>query len=192
MFNNNICIIGGAGHVGAPLGLAFSSKGFNVILVDKNDKHIRQINQSKMPFIEEGCDKLLKKMISKRRIVATNNLNEVKKSKYIIICLGTPVNKKFNPNLKSFISFFYILKKYLNKNHIIIIRSSIYPGVYNKVYNIIKSSCVNLSYCPERIAQGKSLIELPKLSQIISGKNSKARAESAKIFKRISKKIIMP
>jgi len=190
MFNNNICIIGGAGHVGAPLGLAFSSKGFNVILVDKNDKHIRQINQSKMPFIEEGCDKLLKKMISKRRIVATNNLNEVKKSKYIIICLGTPVNKKFNPNLKSFISFFYILKKYLNKNHIIIIRSSIYPGVYNKVYNIIKSSCVNLSYCPERIAQGKSLIELPKLSQIISGKNSKARAESAKIFKRISKKII--
>ena len=95
MFNNNICIIGGAGHVGAPLGLAFSSKGFNVILLDKNNKHIKQINQSKMPFIEEGCDKLLKKMINKRRIFATNNLNEVKRCKYLVICLGTPVNKKF-------------------------------------------------------------------------------------------------
>ena len=190
MFNNNICIIGGAGHVGAPLGLALSSKGFNVILVDKNNKHIRQINQSKMPFIEEGCDKLLKKMIDKKRIVATNNLSEVIRCKYIVICLGTPVNKKFNPDLKSFIGFFYKLKKFLKKNHIVIIRSSIYPGVYNRVYNIIKTSCVNLSYCPERIAQGKSLKELPKLSQIISAKNSKAKKESSKIFKKISKKII--
>ena len=40
-----------------------------------------------------------------------------------------------------------------------------------QVFNIIKNHCQNLSYCPERIAQGKSLIELPKLSQFISGKN---------------------
>ena len=54
MFNNNICIIGGAGHVGAPLGLALSSKGYKVILVDKNKKNINKINNSKMPFLEEG------------------------------------------------------------------------------------------------------------------------------------------
>ena len=36
------------------------------------------------------------------------------------------------------------------------------------LFNIIKNRCKNLSYCPERIAQGKSLLELPKISQIIS------------------------
>ena len=72
----------------------------------------------------------------------------------------------------------------------IVIRSSIYPGVCNKVFDIVKNRCKNLSYCPERIAQGKSLIELPKLSQIISGKNDKAKIESGKIFKKICKKII--
>ena len=191
MINENfVSIVGGAGHVGAPLGLALSSKGYNVILIDKNKENIKKINHGEMPFIEKGCVKLLKKMISKRKIFATPNLSEVKGCKYIIVCLGTPVNKRFEPNLKNFINFFYGLKKYLNSNHIIIIRSSIYPGICNKVFNIIKDRCKNLSYCPERIAQGKSLKELPKISQIISGKNTKSKLESGKIFKKICKKII--
>ena len=103
----SICIIGGAGHVGAPLGLALSSKGFNVILIDKNKKNIKKLNQGIMPFMEEGCSKLLKEMVYKKRILATNNLSEVKKCKYIIICIGTPINKKLKPDLKNFISFFY-------------------------------------------------------------------------------------
>ena len=187
---NRICIIGGAGHIGAPLGVVLSSKGYNVILVDKNIKNIKKINQGQMPFMEKGCATLLKKMIYKKKIFATNKLNEVKKSKYIIICIGTPVNNKLNPNLKNFINFFYSLRKYLVKNHIVIIRSSIYPGVCQKVFNIIKNYCKNLSYCPERIAQGKSVVELPQLSQIVSGQNNKAKLESGKIFKKICKKII--
>ena len=152
---NHICIIGGTGHVGAPLGLALSSKGFNVVLVDKNRKKINKVNQGQMPFMEERCEKLLKKMIIKKKIYATNKLSEVKKCKYIIVCIGTPVNNKFEPVLKNFINFFYVLRKYLNNNHVIIIRSSIYPGICDKIFSIIKNYCKNLSYCPERIAQGK-------------------------------------
>ena len=191
MINRNfICIIGGAGHVGTPLGLAFSSKGYNVVLIDKNQRNIKKINQGIMPFVEDGCAKLLKKMIYKKKIFATSKLDAVKKCKYIIVCIGTPINNKFKPNLEKFFNFFNNLKKYLNKNHIIIIRSSIYPGACNRVFNIVKTRCNNLSYCPERIAQGKSLTELPKLSQIISGKNDRAKIESGKIFKKVCKKII--
>ena len=191
MINRNfISIIGGAGHVGLPLGLALSSKGNNVILIDNNQKNIKKINNGVMPFVEDGCEKLLKKMIYKKKILATNQLEKVSKCKYIIVCIGTPINDRFKPDLKNFFNFFYSIKKYLNKNHVIIIRSSIYPGVSNRIFNIIKNRCKNLSYCPERIAQGKSLLELPKISQIISGKNTKARVESGKIFKKVCKKII--
>ena len=191
MINRNfVSIIGGAGHVGLPLGLALSSKGHDVLLIDKNHKNMNKINNGIMPFVEDGCEKLLKKMIRKKKIFATGQLDKVKKCKYIIVCIGTPINNKFKPDLKKFFNFFYNIKKYLNKNHVIIIRSSIYPGVSNKIFNIIKNRCKNLSYCPERIAQGKSLVELPKLSQIISGKNIKARIESGKIFKKVCKKII--
>ena len=190
IYRNNICVIGGAGHVGAPLGLVLSTKGYNVTLIDKNKKNIQSINRGQMPFLEEGSSKLLRKMIYKKKIFATEKLSEVKTSKYIIVCIGTPINNRLNPQLKSFLNFFYDLKKFLNKNHIIIIRSSVYPGICDKVFDIIKSKCVNLSYCPERIVQGKAIVELPKLSQIISGKNNKAKIESGKIFKKITKKVI--
>ena len=186
----NVCIIGGAGHVGAPLGLSLSSKGFNVILIDKDRKNINIINKGNMPFVEEGCDQLLKKMIKKKKIFASKDLDNIKKSKYIIVCIGTPIDNKFNPNLKTFLDFFNKLKKYLSKNHIIIIRSSIYPGICDKVFNIIGNYCKNVSYCPERIAQGKSIIELPKFPQIVSGKNNLAKVEASKLFKKICKKII--
>ena len=187
---SNISIIGGAGHVGFALGLIFSSKGFNVSLIDKDRANIKKINSGKIPFLEENSQKLLKTMIKKKRIYATNQLRKVIESKFIIVCIGTPINNKLNPNLRGFINFFYQLKKFLRKDQIIIIRSSIYPGICNKIYKIIESKCKNLSYCPERIVQGKAILELPKLPQLVSGKNKKAVLESSKLFRKVCKKII--
>ena len=186
----NISVIGGTGHVGFALGLILSSKGFNVSLIDKHKENIKKINGGKIPFLEENSEQLLKSMIRKKKIYATNRLGEVIKSKYIIICIGTPVNKQLNPNLKNFINFFHQLKKFLKRDQIVIIRSSIYPGTCNKIYKIIRSKCKNLSYCPERIVQGKAISELPKLPQLVSGKSEIAIAESKNLFKKICKKII--
>ena len=186
----HISIIGGAGRVGFPLGLIFSSKGFKVSLIDNDLEKINKINVSKVPFLEKNSQKLLDSMIRKKRISATNQLIEVLKSKYIIVCIGTPINKQLNPSLRSFISFFYRLRKFLKKNQIVIIRSSIYPGICDKIYKIIGNKCKNLSYCPERIVQGKSIVELPKLPQLVSGKSKKAIAESGRLFRKVCKKII--
>ena len=66
----NISIIGGAGHVGFPLGLIFSSRGFKVNLIDKNNTNIKKINDGRPPFLEEGSRSLLKKMIKLKRLKA--------------------------------------------------------------------------------------------------------------------------
>ena len=185
-----ISIIGGAGHVGFPLGLIFSSKGYKVSLVDKNDENIRKINKGAPPFLEDGSKFLLKKMLKYKRIKATNKIHDVKNSKYIIICIGTPIDKNLDPKLKNFLNFFKSLKNHINKSQIIIIRSSIYPGICDKVYDIIKDKNKNLSYCPERIVQGKSIKELPEISQLISGKNKKSIVQSSFLFRKICNKII--
>ncbi len=185
-----ISVIGGAGHVGFPLGLIFSSKGFQVKLIDKNLENINIINSGKSPFLEEGSQTLLKKMIKKNKIYATENLDEIKSSKYIIICIGTPIDNKLNPEIKNFLNFFKNLNKLISKDQIIIIRSSVYPGICEKVYSIIKNKNKNLSYSPERIVQGKSIKELPNISQLVSGKNNKAIDEASFLFKKICKKVI--
>ena len=185
-----ISIIGGAGHVGFPLGLIFSSKDFSVNLIDNNLTNTKKINSGKSPFLEEGANTLLKKMLKKKRIIATNDLKNVLETKFIIICIGTPIDSNLSPEIKKFLNFFKHLKKYLKKDHQIIIRSSVYPGICEKVYEIIKDKNKNLSYCPERIVQGKSIKELPNISQLVSGKNNKSIQESANLFKKICKKII--
>ena len=49
--------------------------------------------------------KLLKKLIHKKKIIATNELDKIKECKYIIVCIGTPIDKKFRPNLRKFLDF---------------------------------------------------------------------------------------
>ena len=191
MIKQKIAIIGGAGHVGAPLGIAFANKGFQVTLIDLNKNHINKLNKGVMPFVEEGCENLLKKNISNKNLFATDDYSEIKKNDVIIITIGTGIKKNFEPQIKSFIDFFNRLKKFINRKQSIVIRSSIYPGTFEKVYSIIKKKNKNLTYCPERIAQGKSIIELPKLPQFISGNNKKEIEKIANLFSSISKKIII-
>ena len=36
-FKYDVCVVGGAGHVGFPIGLIFASKKFKVCLLDNNE-----------------------------------------------------------------------------------------------------------------------------------------------------------
>lgn len=183
-----ITIIGGAGHIGLPLGILFAAKKKNVVLYDKNNSLIKKINKCQFPFVEKNGAKLLKKY--KRRIIASTNKNYITSADVIIICIGTPViNNK--PDLINFFNLFKEIKHLLNPNQLIIIRSSIYPGTCEKVYQFLGKKFINISYCPERVVQGKSIEELPKLTQIISGISDKAINQSTKLFNLICKKTIV-
>jgi UDP-N-acetyl-D-mannosaminuronic acid dehydrogenase len=188
---NQISIIGGAGHVGFPLGLAFAYKNLKVNLIDTNTQLLKLISNGNIPFMEKGAKKVLNKCLKKKNLLTSTNIESIIYSKYIIICIGTPIDRNLKPKFKDFIKFFKDLKKYLHKDHIIIIRSSIYPGVVEKVEKILKEKNNNIVYCPERIVQGKSLEELPKLPQIIASNNKKIINEVENLFKKITPRIIL-
>ena len=64
-----ISIIGGAGHVGFPLGLVLSSKGYDVKLIDKHLGNIKKINSGKIPFLEKGAGGMLKKCSKREKFL---------------------------------------------------------------------------------------------------------------------------
>ena len=101
------------------------------------------------------------------------------------MCIGTPINSQMNPNLKKFINFFHSIKKHLNSRQTLIIRSSIYPGTCYKIQKFLGKKFKNISYCPERVVQGKSISELPKLPQIVSGLSENSINRSKVLFKLI-------
>ena len=184
-----VCIIGGAGHVGFPLGLMVASRGNKVFFYDKNVKSCELINKNIAPYYEINSEKFLKKY--KKNLIAGNNDKFITKSDIIIICIGTPVKKDTTPELKEFFSLIRKLKKIVNKNQLIIIRSSVYPGTIEKIKKILKNKNKKISYCPERILQGSALVELNSLPQVISGINDKSIKESISFFKTFVKEIIV-
>tara|TARA_B100002051_G_scaffold273224_1_gene311582 strand:- start:4356 stop:5534 length:1179 start_codon:yes stop_codon:yes gene_type:complete len=189
--NNEISIIGGAGHVGFPLGLVFASKNFKVNLIDYNKIYLEKISRGIPPFLEKGSKKLLKRCLLRKKLFTYSNYESLKNSKFIVICIGTPIDQRLKPKVKEFLKFFNFLKKVVSKSQIIIIRSSIFPGVVKKVCSILKGKNKNVVYCPERIVQGKSIDELPKLPQVVAGFNQPSITLTRKLFKKITSKIII-
>ena len=186
----HISIIGGAGHVGLPLGLAFAAKSYKVHLIDKNKNYLNLIKNNHMPFFEVGSGKILKKINKFKSFYYETNLKNLNLSKYIIICIGTPIKSNLKPDLKGFYSLINNLKKKITKDQILIIRSSVLPGTIKKIKKIIGKKNSNIVYGPERIVQSKSLIELPKLPQILASENNNAFLQSKNLFKKITNTII--
>ena len=184
----DIAIVGGAGHIGLPLGILFANKRKKVILFDKDKKNVDKINNLTMPFMEEGGSRLLKK--NKKKILATTEKKYLSTAKIIIICIGTPV-KNSKPDLVLFFKMFKEIKKHLNPKNLLVIRSSIYTGTFLKIQKFLGKKFQNISYCPERVVQGKSITELPKLPQIVSGVSKNSINQSKKLFKLICKRIIV-
>ncbi len=188
-FNYDLAIIGGLGHIGLPLGIVFADKLNKVLLVDNNLVNSEKVLRGEMPFIEYGADILLKKALSKNLIKITSEISEVKNAKNIIFCIGTPIDEYLNPKTNQFLDCIKEYSKYIGENQLVVIRSSVYPGICGQIHKILGPD-INLSFCPERIVQGFAIKELSNLPQIISGFSNDAIDESAELFRQITKKII--
>ena len=186
-----ICIIGGCGHVGIPLGLAFAKKGLDVTLVDVNPKAVEAINAGKLPFKEEGADELLRKHIG-RNLRATADASIVKRQDVVVFVTGTPVDEHLNPKIHDVLKVVTAYLPLLNRRQLVVLRSTIFPGVTRIVENLLKSKLgtARLAFCPERIVQGKGIEEIFNLPQLVSGVDKTSENAAATLFRAIAPKII--
>ncbi|MBO7686408.1 MAG: nucleotide sugar dehydrogenase [Kiritimatiellae bacterium] len=187
----NICIIGGCGHVGIPLGLAVASKNFDVTLVDVNPKAVENINRAHLPFKEDGAEELLAAHVGKN-LRATSDAAVVKKQDVVVFVTGTPVDEHLNPKIHDVMKVLNAYLPLLNRRQLVVLRSTIFPGVTRIVEETLKAKlgAANLAFCPERIVQGKGIEEIFNLPQLVSGVNKKAENAAAALFAAIAPKII--
>ncbi len=187
----DVVIVGGVGHVGLPLGLALADRGLNVILYDTNSSLFSSIEQGKMPFLEQGAQSILKRVIHKR-LWLSSDVTDVSKAKFVVVAVGTPVDDHLNPKLKVLFELFTTLKPYLNPNQIIIIRSTVYPRTCTQLSKFLdrESQKWHIAYCPERIAEGQAIKELKLLPQLVAGLTERATAEAKSLFVSISPEVV--
>lgn len=189
----DICIVGGCGHVGLPLGMAFADKGQSVALYDINEPVIAKVNGGIVPFKENGAEPVLKRVLKNKKLLATNDPEVIANSKVVVLVIGTPVDEHLNPKVDDIINAIKQIEDRLSDDQLLVMRSTLYPGVTDKVKHYLDKKGINIqvAFCPERIIEGHALTELYELPQIVAGCTPEATKTASKLFKILTKEIIV-
>lgn len=190
--DKKIAIIGGCGHVGLPLGLALASNGFQVELIDSSTEKVALVNSGTMPFLEDGADDLLLRVLAEKTLNATTDESLVVKAHVVIIVVGTPVDEHLNPDPAQLRRELNHYLKFLNSDQLLILRSTVFPGVTRNTVQILKEIGLQtqIAFCPERIVEGQALKEISSLPQIIGAYDSETHERAKKLFETLGVKCV--
>lgn len=189
----DVVIVGGFGHVGLPLAICLANKGKKICALDVNKEVQEIILQGKMPFIEEGAQELLQKVLHTGNLKLALNPEVIKETDTVIIVIGTPVDRHLNPEFELMRKTINSYMQYFRDDQLIILRSTVYPGTTERLKDWFRENGkdVELAFCPERIAEGKAIQELETLPQIIASFSDDGIRRCRELFSLLTEDILV-
>ncbi len=178
----------GLGYVGLPIALEFARK-MKVIGFDIKEDRVELMKRGIDPSNElppeafDGCD-----------ITFTSSLDDLKKARFYIIAVPTPIDDYNLPDLKPVISASETVAKVLKRGDYVVYESTVYPGcteedcvpVLEKISGLKYKTDFKVGYSPERINPGDKEHTLTRIKKITSGCDE----ESAEVVARVYESII--
>ncbi len=174
----------GLGYVGLPIAVAFSKK-INVVGFDLNSAKVELYKNGIDPTKEVGDEG-----VAACSVDFTDDETKLKKAKFHIVAVPTPVNADHTPDLTPVIGASRILGRNLTEGSIVVFESTVYPGVTEDVCVPIleKESGLKcgvdfkIGYSPERINPGDKVHRLETIIKIVSGMDAETLEEVAKVY----------
>ncbi|MDD4409976.1 MAG: nucleotide sugar dehydrogenase [Candidatus Pacebacteria bacterium] len=169
--DKTVCVIG-LGYVGQPLAEAFSSH-LKTIGFD--------INQNKVDLINSS---------NGRKFECTSDPSSIKQADFILICVPTPITAHNEPDLYPVRSAAEVAGKNLKEGAIVVLESTVYPGVTEEVVVPILEresgmKCgthFKVGYSPERINPGDEEHSIDKITKIVSGMDEDSTRLLAELY----------
>ena len=180
----------GLGYVGLPVFNSLKKK-FEVVGFDINKKRVSSLN-NQIDLNNEFTEKQLK--LDNKSIV-TDDEKKLKKCNFFIVTVPTPVKKNNLPDLKYIKTAFKTISKYIKKDSIIFLESTVFPGtteeLFKKIIKKKKNLKFHIGYSSERINHGDKIHNINNINKVVSIKSNKTIIQIVKkVYKNISKKII--
>ena len=175
----------GLGYVGMPIAHAFGKKGLKVIGFDLNEEKIKLYKSGFDPTKEVGDEE-----IKNTKIHFTADETELKKAKFIIIAVPTPVNTDHTPDLTPVIGASEIVGRNLVPGAIVVYESTVYPGctedicipILEKQSGLKCGIDFKVGYSPERINPGDKVHRLENIHKIVSGIDDESLEEIKAVY----------
>ena len=191
-FERDVVVVGGCGHVGLPLAVALADRGARVGIYDLSEAAVGLVNGGELPFAEPGAGDALKRVVAEGRLAASVSPEIVATAEYVIVVIGTPVDKHLNPDQIAIPNALAGCAPYLRDGQLLVLRSTVYPGVTALVEKMIAGLGVQIevAFCPERIAEGKAMTELCELPQIIASRTPRGMDRASALFSRLTPTLV--
>ncbi|MEM9296787.1 MAG: nucleotide sugar dehydrogenase [Bacteroidota bacterium] len=187
-----VVVIGGAGHIGAPLSILLAAQGVPTLICDINEESLEILKGGKLPFLENQGEELLLKALSMDTLGFTNDHTKIQGIPYVILTIGTPIDEFHNPVFSLLTNCVDKIIPYLNKDQVLILRSTVAPGTTHFLEQYLrKRDCeALLSFCPERVVQGKAIEEIRQLPQLVSGTSTEAFEKAKNLFLELAPEVV--
>ncbi len=174
----------GFGYIGAVIGATFSEMGHKVIAIDTNEKVINDLNLGKCNIPEPQLKDLISQQVKDGNLRGSHNFEEVSTSEVVLVTVGTPLSENFDADLDAISNVFSQLSQNVIDNQIIMLKSTVPPGVTRQMYdNFLKDiKNVYVGFSPERLAEGNALKELIELPIIVGGVDEKSTKKCSEFW----------
>jgi len=191
-FPRDVVVVGGCGHVGLPLAIAFADRGARVGIYDTSAEAVELVNSARLPFDEPGAAPVLDRVVADGRLLATTDPAIVGTAANVVVVIGTPVDEHLNPDQTAVPRALGVCSEYFRDGQLLVLRSTVYPGVTALVEKMIARLGVDMpvAFCPERIAEGKAMTELFSLPQIVSSRTGHGLARAKELFGLLTETVV--
>jgi len=185
----------GLGYVGLPLAVNFAKAGYQVFGLDMDVDRVAKINR-KISYIKDIPTPEVAKVVKNGKLSASTKFDVLKEIDVIIVCVPTPLKRKYTPDIKYILSAVRTIRKYLKKNTLIVLESTTYPGTTEE---LIKPELEKgkmklgkdffLSFSPERIDPGNKKYDVTTIPKVVGALTPRGGALTKLLYEKVIKKI---
>lgn len=171
--------VAGTGYVGLVAGVCFAEVGHQVTCVDIDENKINLMKQGISPIYEANLEGLMQKNYAAGRLNYTTDYKTAyKEADAIFIGVGTPEQPDGSANLSYIATVARKIAETLEKDCLVVVKSTVPVGTNDKVEQFIKDFLVNdvnveVASNPEFLAQGSAVHDTLHAARIIIGTESK-------------------
>lgn len=171
----------GTGYVGLVTGTCFAESGNDVTCLDVDQKKVDLLNGGGIPIYEPGLTELVRRNSESGRLKFTTDYAQaIPGSKCIFICVGTPQDESGAADLKYVQSAAEQMAPYLDKDAVVICKSTVPVGTNRKVRGWIQAKTDTPFYSasnPEFLKEGAAIDDFTKPDRVVVGVDEAAASE---------------
>lgn len=192
-FNDQrVCVLG-LGYVGLTLAVAMADVGFQVLGVEVRGDVLDQLRQGRPHFHEPGLEDKLCRVMQTGHFSCAQRIPDDWVGTVYVVTVGTPLDAEGRSRMDMVENVGREVAGRLNDGDLVIMRSTVKLGTTRSVITPILASSgrrFDLAFCPERTLEGRALVELRQLPQIVGGMSQAAAVRASQLFQMITPTVV--